>query len=118
MKATGGCRPIFTLMNDFGALLERGNSGEIFEGSEGDTASHMSSGVSMISGVSGCRHWTLESQLGMLLDAIGSGGCPQMRSHRRVLRVASAMGAILQRWDGGWKKAGGWPRKLFRRGRK
>ena len=52
--------------------------GEIFEGSEGDATSHMSSHmtgrISVIARVSGRRHWTLEQKLGMLRDAFGSGG--------------------------------------------
>ena len=54
-------------------------SGEIIEGSEGDTTSHMSISmtgrISLIARVSGRRHWTLEQKLGMLRDAFGSGGC-------------------------------------------
>ena len=52
--------------------------GEIFEGSEGDATSHMSSHmtgrISVIARVSGRRRWTLEQKLGMLRDAFGSGG--------------------------------------------
>ena len=50
-------------------------SGEIFEGSEGDATSHMSSRMTVIARVSGRRRWTLEQKLGMLRDAFGSGGC-------------------------------------------
>ena len=52
--------------------------GEIFEGSEGDAtsqmSSHMTGRISVIARVSGRRRWTLEQKLGMLRDAFGSGG--------------------------------------------
>lgn len=61
-------------------------SGEIIEGSDGDTTSDMSGRmtgrISVISRVSGRRHWTLEQKLGMLRDAFGSGGCVRTSMER------------------------------------
>jgi transposase len=73
-------------MADLPALMERGMSGEIIEGSEGDTTSHMSGHMTgrmtVIGRVSGRRRWTVEQKLLMLRDAFGSGGCVSMAMER------------------------------------
>ncbi|MEO7327903.1 MAG: transposase [Minicystis sp.] len=70
-------------MADLPLLMERGMSGEIIEGSEGDTSGHMTGHMTgrmtgrmiVIARVSGRRRWTVEQKLLMLRDAFGSGGC-------------------------------------------
>lgn len=73
-------------MADLPALMECGMSGEIIEGSEGDTTSHMSGHMTgrmtVIGRVSGRRRWTVEQKLLMLRDAFGSGGCVSMAMER------------------------------------